>query len=74
MGLFAAGLALLKLHEGDNGLFGWSCSHRHVEVIFEHNDVGLGRVCDSMVCSSVLTFFLSLAPECACEPCLGIPN
>ncbi|KAK9416022.1 putative MARVEL domain-containing protein [Seiridium unicorne] len=63
IGLFVAALVLSKLYDRDNGLLGWSCDHRHIEVNFDNNEIGLGQVCDSMTATwdmSITVIFLEI--------------
>ncbi|KAF7538539.1 hypothetical protein G7054_g2894 [Neopestalotiopsis clavispora] len=47
-GLFVAALVVFKLYDGPDGLRGWSCMHSDIEVDFDSNEVGLGRVCNAL--------------------------
>ncbi|ETS86283.1 hypothetical protein PFICI_00111 [Pestalotiopsis fici W106-1] len=46
--LFVAALVVFKLYDGPDGIRGWSCMHQNIEVDFDSNEIGLGRVCNAL--------------------------
>lgn len=47
--VFTTALVVFRLQIAGNGIVDWSCAHRHVEVLFDDNEIGLGWVCDTAV-------------------------